>query len=72
MTHVSKNLIRAYNCILKVTEIKVKEIIPKLSLKKYVLTDNTSESELIKNMNELTLFVRNPGCAYLYLEKKDK
>lgn len=72
MSHISKNLIRAYNGILKATEMKVKEITPKLNLKKYVLTDNISESELIKNMNELTLFVRSPGYAHLYLKKKDK
>ena len=72
MSHISKNLIRAYNGILKATEHRVKEISPKLDLKRYILNDNISESELIKNMNELTLFVRSPGYAYLYLKKKDK
>ena len=69
MTHISKNLVRAYNSILKVTQIKVQEITPKLNLNKYILKDGVSESELIKNMNELTLFVRNPGYAHLYLNK---
>ena len=72
MSHISKNLLRAYTNILKATEIKVQEITPKLNLSKYIVKDNMSESQLIKNMNELTLFVRSPGYAHLYLKKKDK
>ena len=70
MSKVSRTLLKAYNCILKATELKVKEISPKLNLNKYILCEDTPESTLVKNMNELTLFVRNPGCAYLYLSKK--
>ena len=33
---------------------------------------NMSEAELIKNINELTLFIRSPGYAHLYLNNKDK
>ena len=67
---LNKNLFRVYKTLVNVAEVQVKTHCPKNNLNHFRIDGEVTDDKIIKNIADLTNFIRNPHYAYLY-KKRD-
>lgn len=65
-------LITAYKNVLRSTEVLVKQNSPHLNLKEFVLKDNATNEEIIKNLNKLAPLISQSHFSHIFLKYKFK
>jgi len=67
---LNKSLFRVYKSLVNVAELQVKHHCPKVNLDQFRITGEATDDKIIKNIGDLTNFIKNPQYGYLYSKKK--
>ena len=67
---LNKSLFRVYKSLVNVAELQVKYHCPTVNLDQFRIIGEVTDDKIIKNMGNLTNFIRNPEYGYLYTKKK--
>jgi len=67
---LNKSLFRVYKSLVNVAELKVKHYCPKVNLDQFRIIGEATDDKIIKNIGDLSTFIKNPKYGYLYTKKK--